>query len=448
MTAQVRKKPFLKMVARVGYHSPFLILLVISSAFFFSGIRLIPFHPDESTQLFMSSDFDRFIQAPLSMGWQPQGEQDVRQQYRELDAPLTRYILGFSRSLVGLPALQVDWDWSQSWEANRLAGALPEPKLLFTARLAITMLLPFSLTLIYSIGNSLGGRFCGLLSVVFLASNALVLMHARRAMAEGALLFGVVLTLWSFLQVEKHPWLTGLAAAIAYNAKQSAFPLALLGLALVAWFHFRGPRKVKKGILATSIYLAVFLGFTFFLNPLWWTNTASALKSSWEARRELSTRQLFEIGLLIPNEVLKTPVEKMAAWLGNLFFLPAAVADVGNYLKDTAGLQAAYFAVPGHNLFRGFLSGGVLLCINLFGVIAAVIQVKNMPAVQQKAVVILLISTGLEIAFLVWAIPLAWQRYVIPVIPFSCLFAGLGLSRLIMIPKPITSFRRIILDKK
>ncbi len=375
------------------------------------------------------------------MGWQLQSEQDVRQQYRELDAPLTRYILGFSRYLAGLPAPQVDWDWSKTWEENRTAGALPEPDLLFAGRLAMTLLLPFSMTLIYIEGTLLGGKFCGLLPAFLLASNALVLLHTRRAMAEGVLLFGVVLALWSFSQVEKRPWLAGLAAAIAFNAKQTAFPLALLGLALVIWFHLRGSRRIQKATVASSAFLVVFLGVTFLLNPVWWTNTASALKSSWEARLALSSRQVSEIGVLIPSEVIKTPVEKAVSWMGNLYFLPAAVADVGNYLQNTAASQNTYFSIPGHNLFRGVLPGGIFICVTLFGVILALIQLRYKPAAQRKALVVLLVSVGLETAFLVWSIPLAWQRYVIPIIPFICLFAGFGISSMLMVPLPAVKSR-------
>lgn len=79
--------------------------------------------------------------------------------------------------------MPADWNWRTDWENNRQAGALPDERLLWVGRLTITLLLPFSLFFIYLIGRRMSGEACGLLSVVFLGSNALILLHTRRAMA-------------------------------------------------------------------------------------------------------------------------------------------------------------------------------------------------------------------------------------------------------------------------
>ena len=42
------------------------IFILIATLLCWSGIPGVPFHPDESTQLFMSADFDLFLASPLS----------------------------------------------------------------------------------------------------------------------------------------------------------------------------------------------------------------------------------------------------------------------------------------------------------------------------------------------------------------------------------------------
>ena len=76
--------------------------------------------------------------------------------------------------------------------------------------------------------------FTGLSAALLLGLNALVLLHDRRAMAEAALTFGVLLALWSFLTGKRHPWLIGLGLALAFNAKQTGLVLLPVGLLAVA----------------------------------------------------------------------------------------------------------------------------------------------------------------------------------------------------------------------
>jgi len=67
----------------------------------------------------MSADFEAVFTQPSSLGWKSENEGDLRQRYRELDAPLTRYVLGIGRSIAGLPPLPNDWNWSVNWEQIR-----------------------------------------------------------------------------------------------------------------------------------------------------------------------------------------------------------------------------------------------------------------------------------------------------------------------------------------
>ena len=212
-------------------------LLLVAAAFLVAlwGLKDIPFHPDEASYLYMSSDLERLLQQPLSLAYDPANSADPRQEMRARDAPLTRYLLGLGRAALRQPALPADWDWSQTWEANRLAGALPDSRLLFAGRLAAALLLPFSVLFLYLTGKRIGGTLCGFTAGLLLLTNALVLLHARRAMGEAGLLFSVCLAAYCFLRADRHAWLAGLAAALAFSAKQSGLALFPAGLLAAGW---------------------------------------------------------------------------------------------------------------------------------------------------------------------------------------------------------------------
>jgi len=100
-------------------HWALILTILLITAFYFAGISEVPFHPDESTQLFMSADLEQLFTRPEKLFWHPNWEQDSRQKYRAVDAPLTRYLIGVGRLTAGLDAPSVDWNWSLDWRANQ-----------------------------------------------------------------------------------------------------------------------------------------------------------------------------------------------------------------------------------------------------------------------------------------------------------------------------------------
>src|SRR4030067_744506 len=194
----------------------FFCVLVIYIFFFIGGVSQVPFHPDESTYLYMSSDFERISSQPSELFWLPCDNSD-QQRYRLVDAPFTRYILGAGRSLASLPALPADWDWGKSWEQNRISGALPDKKLLAVGRTTISIFLPLSLMLMFLIGRKAQRPLAGMFSAFLLGSNALILVHGRRAMAEGLLLFCVTLFIFSLCYSDKNLSLSSISAGVVFT---------------------------------------------------------------------------------------------------------------------------------------------------------------------------------------------------------------------------------------
>ncbi|GAB4527218.1 MAG: hypothetical protein Fur0018_12740 [Anaerolineales bacterium] len=412
---------------------PALALITAISIFALSGLNTVPFHPDESTHLFTSADFETLISHPAALGWQAARQDDPRQRYRLLDAPLMSLLPGLGRRATGLPALPSDWDWSRTWEENAAAGALPSSSLLTAGRAAITLLLPLTLWLLYLSGYALGGRRVGLVSVLLLGLNPLALLHARRIMGEGALLFGVSFVLWVLLAAPRRHrvWLLGLALGLAINAKQTALAL----LPLVLWADGRPPLampRLKASISRALLCLATILMLTALLNPVYGRQPAAALRDAVRLRAELAARQSADIARLTPGAWLDSPAKRLIALTGNLFIVPPQFAETGNYTAETAEAEQVYLSNPLHDWGRGLGGGAFFLALTLLGMGRAAREIwKGRAALGEtrhtQNLVWLWGATALQGGALLLMIPIPWQRYVIPLLPMTVLWQAYAL---------------------
>lgn len=431
----------LPLLPKPSWPSPaFLLLAAALTAFALWGAAGAPFHPDESTALFMSADFEQYWRDPLSLAWAPGQAVDLQTHYRLLDAPLSRQIIGLARLVRGLPALAQDWRWDQSWEWNRSARALPTGDLLATARLANTLLLPFSLLFLYLTGRRLGGEAVGLGAALLLGLNALALLHARRAMMEAALLLGTCFALWTMV-AGRRAWLVGLALALAFNAKQSAVALLPVGLLAVAWplprdnlpagggVARRSPAQTARAALpGWAQMLAVFAIVSAALNPVFWKQPLPALREALALRGDLAARQAADVARLAPEKRLDGYGERAAALLINLYMTPPVFSEYGNYSAQTAPSEQAYLAVPGHALLRGVAGGAALLGLTLLGLALSALKFRRADARLRRSLTLAWVATAALAVGLVIFFPFAWQRYAIPLVPLACLWAAFPLS--------------------
>jgi len=403
-------------------------LLLLASLFILGDLAEVPFHPDESTYLYMSSDLELFFQDPLSMRYDPGVQEDARQRYRMLDAPLGRLAIGVARRLAGYAALPSDWNWRRTWEVNVAAGALPAPGLLLAGRVATSLLGLLALICLYQAGRRMDRPLTGLLAAGFLALNALYLLHARRAMSEGPLLFGVCLALWGFIDGERRPWRAGLGAALALNAKQSTLPLLPVGLLAVVWLVDASPALRWRRRLSNAMqYLLVLTILTVALNPWLWRQPVVALRAALAERNTLLALQVADMREIAPQQVLDTVGERLMAVTAHLFLTPPSFAEVGNYRSATVIAEAAYLSNPLHTLLRGTVGGVVLMVLFLLGMSLALANMRRVSLSQRRALVLVLLAGALQLAAIVAAVPLAWQRYVIPLLPFVALWAAYAL---------------------
>lgn len=391
-------------------------IIALITAIYLWGVASVPFHPDEATQIFMSGDFQKFITQPVDLFHSPTPVDSLRQNYRLLDAPLTRWLIGLARGLTAEPAILTDWNWSLTWQENQAAGALPARELLLISRYSVAWLFALTLYFCYRTGIFLQGSLMGWLLVALMSLNALVLLHTRRAMAESVLLFAVSWLLFAFAKKESNPLSLALPAALALNAKQTAAALVIVAL-IAVWVNAAGlswQKRLRNVIISSTTILLI----TFLLNPVAWKDPISTARAALAARSDLAARQTEAIGSASPDLLMKSTSQRLTGWLVYLYISEPAVADVANYVNDTREAEQNYFANPLHGLLRGIIGGMAMLILSLLGFALAGFQTIRQIQARSPLILILLASL-LAFLSLIFLIPLPFQRYVIFLIPFT-----------------------------
>lgn len=395
---------------------------------YFLGLARVPFHPDETSLLFQSRDLGLLFSQPQSV-LHPQRQPELKENsYRILNAPLAKYVFAAARGIagVGIDQVGVDWDWSESFKANREAGAIPPPEALTSARFASTLLLFLSLPVLYLAGRELGGPIAGLGGVTVYALNALVLLHGRRAMAEGTMLLTLSLAIWLAFRARHRPVPAGIAAGLALASKHSVLPVVLS-----AWIAASGLIEGRRFAWKKLVQALVATCATFYLlTPHLWLHPLDGMLSTLSMRRELLTMQVQLTQELAPAAVLSSPGSRLTAMLGQLFFLPPQFQEVGNYSVELAGPIADYTRTSTYALMRGMAGGGLVLALVLLGLVSTVRPLEGSSEDRSASLGILMLATLAQTVVLLATIRVPVQRYYLPLFPIMSLWAGLGVNYL------------------
>lgn len=416
------------MSKNLQHNAPLILVIFLFSLLYFAGIHEVPFHPDESTQIFMSQDVRLFFSQPSSLFYNPADIENVRQRYRLLDPPLSRWFIGTAQWIFNLPPLRSDWNWAKTWQENLEMGALPGNDNLFISRLSVSFVFPMLLFIAYRIGGRIGGKSTAWLNLIFTATNALILLHTRRAMAESLLLFFSSLSIYFLLKEKKVTWVIACSVALAFNAKYSTAPLFLAGLisCVLSSIKLRVPfRHTLKNIISYSI---IFVLITLLLNPVLWPTPFETIKAAATERQSLLSAQTSAIGEYNPAQTPQTIPTRLLALIAQVFIAPPAIADVGNYLATTEIQTRVYFSRPWNNLTNGFFIGGFFFALALIGLIWMTREAWHSRQNPESPVILLLIAFALQLTGIITGIPLSFQRYYIPLIPFLTIFMAIAIT--------------------
>jgi 4-amino-4-deoxy-L-arabinose transferase-like glycosyltransferase len=399
---------------------------------FIIGIDRIPFHPDETSLLYQSRDLEKLFTEPSSLVWVSERTGELDQSYRLLNPPLPKYIIGIGRILSGYSSesVGVDWDWSASWEENVNSSALPDPELLLGSRLAITAVLAFSMFPLGLIAKRLSGRGLVIVTLLIFGLHSLVLLHGRRAMSEGPLIFGISLAILGILEAEKRPWLAGIGTAIAASSKLSAvalFPVALFSIVWRKKDDDPGGKMRLRGVLFFSIAAVL---VTLMLNPVLWSNPLAGVGRIWNSRLDFVERQTQTLRAVSPNQILETPSERIGSMLIMLFFRKPQTSEVANYVEQTDPEEAAYLGNSMNTFISGIVGGSVALLLTVSGIGLSLNQLRRAEWRKQREIILLIIGTFAQAVSILMANSIPFQRYYIPLVPFIILWMGLGISGL------------------
>jgi hypothetical protein len=404
-------------------------VLILYMAFFFSTILLVPFHPDESTQIYMSHDIDVLFTTPGKLFFRPESTLTPEQRYRLIDAPLPRTIIGISRGIFHLPLQKSDWNWSLSWEENNANGALPNNFMLFNARLSLAVFVPLGLVFFYLILKGFVNWPISLLITIVLGMNAIFLVHTRRSMAEGVSFCFYFIVLFLIIRKPNKAFLIGLLAGLAFQAKQTTLPILLVPV--IVWITCGiKSLKYKRIILRVLIYCgAIFLTY-YVLNPIAWKDPFHVALLQIQNRLAFSQVQSVEYLALASPLAVTTLPSRFAAWLANTFFAAPAFYDIGNYSKELAIEINKYDSIFLNNLFTGWFSGVVVLFLGLFGILFSILKGKTLIISGNRTLLILFITSLLQTIFVNFFLPITFQRYFLLNLTLSFLWVGVGLNYL------------------
>jgi 4-amino-4-deoxy-L-arabinose transferase-like glycosyltransferase len=422
-------------------------------AYVLAGTPLVPFHGDESTQIFMSRDYAyEFIQHDLSkilFSENPAGP--TEQQLRLINGTVNKYLIGLAWHTGGfsLSDINEQWDWGADWNYNQQNSHAPSDALLQAARWPSAILLAAGVAVIFTVGNMLGGKPAAYAASLYYALNPALLLNGRRAMMEGSFIFFSLLVLLAGVWLVSRPSLPraillGLAAGLALASKHTAvFTVGAVFLAALVYLLYQSIRAqddtsvVEYLILPYLIIAAIVTGAVFYvLNPAWWGAPLDRARLVLNLRTDLLNTQTQVFGHYIDLS------DQLGGFLRQSLLAQPQYYEVsgwGNFIGD----QIARYEASGLRgvSVGGTMAGAAALCVIITLGLWRLIRNPSppdtvlLPAAWRKGDVS---STGVRWLVGVWLgtmtvitallTPLEWQRYYLPVYPVVGLLAGLGVG--------------------
>ncbi|MCY4537398.1 MAG: phospholipid carrier-dependent glycosyltransferase [Chloroflexi bacterium] len=416
--------------------------LLLLAAYVLAGASLVPFHGDESTQMFMGRDsYYLFQDGDLSKilydsAWSSRPDE---QHLRLINGTVTKTIHGFLSASAGMRRDEINgqWDWELDYAANRDLGHIPDAQLLQRARLASALQLAVSVALFYALIRMTIGRPVAIVASGLYALHPALLLNGRRAMMEGAHLLGMMLVLLSAAWLlRERGWIRfivlGICSGAAVAAKHpNAFVVAMVFLACGSLFiyemlRFAGParssqtRSIAGLILAGVIALLVF----YLMNPAWWLAPFESGVEAFSLRVALFQDQVATYG---GDDSLIERVRGFLRYIfveNNQYYEVAQWADYSEITGQVRSYEASGLAGAS---IGGSAAGGLL---NLALTIVGGVQLLRSRDIEGEYRWLLVVLGGGIALITLAATPLPWLRYYLPVLPFTIILSAYALVRL------------------
>ncbi len=352
--------------------------------------------------------------------------------------PLPKYLIGLSMSAAGLPMPRpVDaYAWYDHYQRFGV------PATLTVARLPIVPVGVAGCLALYGIGVVLGDRRAGMIAAVFLMINPLYQLHAHRAMSdipcETFLMFGLLAGLLAW----RNAWARGPTARVAWLFLLAGVGLglgllckfnALLGLMIIAGWTLFGlfnpslpvRHKLTQSFGAVATALTTFLLFVA-LNPFMTSQGAPVVlapgveppgNDPWSRFRfQIDHRMRLSRGQQqsFPHNALETGLDKAKVFFVQGFgrFGPLGPTKSDSKIRYQARQD------------WGFLLWAPIVVVGLIAT-ARRSRIEWRAAMPPMAATLLIWCT-VSWAVVGYYLPMAWDRYLLPIQSVNSLLAGFG----------------------
>ncbi len=428
--------------------------LLALAAYVLAGVRLTPFHGDESTLVFMSRDYHYLVQQRdlEAVLFNPDlvGDQWEEQQLRLLNGTVGKMAMGLAWDLAGFRVgdLNRGWYWGfvdpggnwTEWTWNHAEGNVPGDRLLRAARLSSALLGVVAVWAVFAIAWLVAAgidprlaRAAAWIASLAYATHPNVLLNARRAMMEGSLAAFAALTVLAglmLMRAQRSPaprpralwgWTLalGLAAGTAIAAKHTALLVTLPTFAALTfrpggrfWLTTDG-RTLRRMIGGGLVMALVFLLW----NPAWWRFDPMIPQKVVEWRGDL-LEYLTESSRFygLANE---GALDRGRTLVNSLFWSGPQYAEVPQWY----GWLAADIDRYESSGLAGRLGGPVWGALGLLLLIAGLVRARSS---WRAGAVWLALIWGAALVIGLYGTPVKWERYYLPLQMPASVFVGVG----------------------
>ena len=263
------------------------ILLTVLCIFIVAGIRLVPFHGDEATYIWMSQDYDYIVnyRNPRAVLFNPEQDLDGKSIVRLSIGSILSFSIGFMRDLINsnIP-VNGYWHWGLSYEENVAQGYMPDSQHLMMARACSAIMGALGVVFFFlAVRLLLHSRLAAWIATLALATQGDLLANFRRAMQEGPKFLFLMLTilLGSYilqdlkqLQPRKHRYVMfGMTGGLMLAAKQDTVSLLIaiyVALSLIPFWQRQTFKEIFENLLYLAAATSLAIGSFFLLMPVFW----------------------------------------------------------------------------------------------------------------------------------------------------------------------------------
>jgi len=415
----------------------FLLALMI---YVLAGTALVPVHGDEFMQMAMARDFFSLMRGD----WQQLTvtlpvEPDTLPYLRLINGTINKNLIGVAWAIDGRGAdsLPGIFAWAQPLDWNRQHGNVPPDDALQTARWPSALLTALGVIPMFLIGWQLRLRSLAYPAALLYALHPVILLNGRRAMMEGSLMLLTLLCIYwlTALIIAEHSatangfmrrlspvvryGVLGLLIGLVVAAKHTGLVVAgsvIVAALIAAWLRERSWRTLAWVVLTVAVGLIV----VFILNPAYWTHPIGSLRATLTARVQLLNSQITGSPLAYTS-----PIQQAQAVITEPFLTPPQFYEAPNWTGLLDNQIAAYQHSSVDGWDWGAVIGWILTILSGIGLLALIYDALHRDLVAWA----ILIWTAATVAESL-AIPLAWQRYYLPLTLVAIVLAAMGLGRL------------------